>query len=112
MGELIKMVLCTFILMREEGSVRLMRATIQQEILDKPKDTLKLAVPAVLYFIQNMCMQISAANLPAAVFQVSYQGKTLVTAFLSVIMLQKRLTLVQWCARHPPPHPPTPLVGW
>jgi hypothetical protein len=35
----------------------------------------------VLYFIQNVMMQLGSANLPAAVFGVTYQGRTLVVAF-------------------------------
>ena len=46
---------------------------LSSEVIGKPRDTLKLAVPAVLYYTQNICLQLSAANLPAAIFQISYQ---------------------------------------
>eukprot|EP01048_Picozoa_sp_COSAG05_P027892 COSAG05_NODE_8364_length_710_cov_1.600655_1_plen_213_part_10 len=68
------------------------------EVFGKPQETLKLAIPAVLYFILNMCLQLAAAELPAAIFQVSYQGKTLVVALFSVILLSKQLTRIQWMA--------------
>lgn len=68
------------------------------EVFGKPRETLKLAIPAVLYFILNMCLQLAAAELPAAIFQVSYQGKTLVVALFSVILLSKQLTRIQWMA--------------
>jgi UDP-sugar transporter A1/2/3 len=97
-GEILKVILSLAILLYEGGSLDVLKATIKSEILGKPYDTLKLAIPALLYFVVNVCLQLSAANLPAAVFQVSYQGKTLVAAFLSVIMLQKRLKRAQWAA--------------
>ena len=64
---------------------------VNKEIFQKPGDTLRLGIPALLYFIQNYCLQLASANLPAALFQVTYQGKTLVVAFCSVVLLQKRL---------------------
>jgi UDP-sugar transporter A1/2/3 len=71
---------------------------LHSEAIGRPKETLKLAVPAVLYFILNVCLQLAAAELPAAVFQVAYQGKTLVVALFSVILLSKRLSRIQWLA--------------
>jgi UDP-sugar transporter A1/2/3 len=68
-------------LLSEAGSVPELAATLRKEVVEKPADTLKLAVPAVLYFIQNVMMQLGSANLPAAVFGVTYQGRTLVVAF-------------------------------
>merc|ERR1740129_388915 len=59
---------------------------------------MKLAVPALLYFIQNQMMQLASSNLPAAVFHVMFQGKTLVVAICSVILLQKRLSREKWLA--------------
>eukprot|EP00946_MAST-07B_sp_MAST-7B-sp1_P000724 g724.t1 len=95
--ELIKCVLSLGLLLGEHGgSIQAWFRTLGAEIVGKPIDTLKLSVPAVLYFIQNMCLQLASANLPAAVFQVTYQGKSLVVAFCSVVMLGKMLTRVRW----------------
>jgi len=66
------------------------------EFVGRPKDTAKLAVPAGLYFLQNSALQIASANLPAAVFQVLYQGKTLVVAICSVLLLRKVLSKAKW----------------
>mmetsp|Transcript_18609 Transcript_18609/g.22650 ORF Transcript_18609/g.22650 Transcript_18609/m.22650 type:complete len:356 (-) Transcript_18609:56-1123(-) len=71
---------------------------VKSQIISKPRDTLKLAVPAILYFCQNVFLQYASSNLPAAVFQVTYQGKTLVVAFCSVLLLQKQLTRAKWFA--------------
>jgi UDP-sugar transporter A1/2/3 len=79
--EAMKVGLSIVLLLSEAGSVPELAATLRKEVVEKPADTLKLAVPAVLYFIQNVMMQLGSANLPAAVFGVTYQGRTLVVAF-------------------------------
>jgi UDP-sugar transporter A1/2/3 len=57
-----------------------------------------LAVPALIYLLQNALLQWSSGHLSAALWQVTYQGKILVTAAFSVTLLQKRITRVQWLA--------------
>jgi len=59
-------------------------------------DTLKVAVPAFIYVIQNNLLYIAVENLPAATFQVSYQIKILTTAIFSVSMLGRELNRRQW----------------
>ena len=82
----------------KDKDVEKVKGAIRSEIIDKPIETLKLAVPAVLYFIQNNVLQLSSSNLPAAVFQVTYQGKTLVVAICSIMLLGKLLSRSKWLA--------------
>lgn len=99
MQELLKCVASLGLLLVEKsGDTVAWSRTLRSDILGRPTDTLKLGIPAVLYFIQNMCLQLASANLPAAVFQVTYQGKSLVVAFCSVMMLGKMLTRARWLA--------------
>ena len=44
---------------------------LRDEILDKPRETLKLAVPSGLYTIQNNLLYVALSNLDAATYQVS-----------------------------------------
>lgn len=97
--EVLKVAMSAILLFWEEGaSFANFAATIESEVIMKPGDTMKLAIPAVLYFVQNVCLQLGSANLPAAVFQVTYQGKTLVVALCSVVLLSKQLSRTKWLA--------------
>lgn len=44
---------------------------LRDEILNKPWETLKLAVPSGLYTIQNNLLYVALSNLDAATYQVS-----------------------------------------
>jgi len=95
-AEMLKMLSSIVLIGVEEGSFTQGLRVLNQEVMGKPVDTLKLAVPAVLYFVQNNCLQLASSNLPAAVYQVTYQGKTLVVAFCSVLLLSKMLVRSKW----------------
>src|SRR5438046_3195512 len=59
-------------------------------------DSWKLAIPAMLYTLQNTLQYVAVSNLDAATFQVTYQLKILTTALFSVAMLGRKLTGRQW----------------
>ena len=61
-------------------------------------DCWKLAIPAILYVVQNNLQYVAASNLDAATFQVTYQMKILTTAAFSVLLLRKQLTPTKWLA--------------
>lgn len=61
-------------------------------------DTLKVAVPSIVYYVQNNLIYLGATHLDAATTQVTYQLKILTTAVFSVIVLKKRLYSHQWLA--------------
>lgn len=59
-------------------------------------DSWKLAIPAVLYTLQNTLQYVAVSNLDAATFQVTYQLKILTTALFSVTLLGRSLSLWRW----------------
>ncbi|KAM8838868.1 UDP-N-acetylglucosamine transporter-like [Synchiropus picturatus] len=96
-AEVLKIVACTFLVLMENNfSVRAMNQVLKEEMVNKPKETLKLAVPAGIYTLQNNLLYVALSNLDAATYQVTYQLKILTTALFSVSMLGKKLGIYQW----------------
>lgn len=59
-------------------------------------DNLKICIPAVLYLIQNNLVFVAISNMDAGSYQVLYQLKIFTTAIMSVLLLNKKLTLQHW----------------
>ncbi|CAL9702775.1 unnamed protein product [Knipowitschia caucasica] len=97
MAEVLKVLTCLLIiLLQKRMNVKQTALFLFDSIVVQYKDTLKLAVPSLIYTLQNNLQYIAISNLPAATFQVTYQLKILTTALFSVLMLRKSLSRVQW----------------
>ncbi|CAB1325880.1 unnamed protein product [Coregonus sp. 'balchen'] len=84
-AEMLKILTCLLLVFYDHSfSVRALNRVLNEEILNKPMETLKLAIPSGIYTLQN--------NL----LYVTYQLKILTTALFSVSMLGKRLGFYQW----------------
>uniref|UniRef100_A0A8C2SML9 Solute carrier family 35 member A2 n=1 Tax=Coturnix japonica TaxID=93934 RepID=A0A8C2SML9_COTJA len=95
------------------GSVRQTAVTLHGAVMSQPGDALRLAVPSLIYTLQN--------NLQ----YVTYQLKILTTALFSVLLLGTSLSRLQWFSlallfagvalvqteQHPPPHYLTGLAA-
>ena len=51
-------------------SVRALNRVLNEEILNKPMETLKLAIPSGIYTLQNNLLYVALSNLDAATYQV------------------------------------------
>jgi UDP-sugar transporter A1/2/3 len=60
------------------------------------RDSWKMAIPALLYTMQNSLQYFAAGNLDAATFQVTSQLKILTTAVFSVFLLGRVLDVRKW----------------
>lgn len=92
--ELLKLILSC--VLEWKGTNGQLMSSVQLHILDRPKDALKILVPALLYLLQNSLLYVALSNLTAPIFQVTYQGKLVTTAVVSVIMLQRKYSFQQW----------------
>lgn len=92
----VKFVSCLFMVLYEKRSVNGLLTALYEELYRRPDELLLLAVPSVLYSIQNNLLYYALSHLDAATFQVGYQLKLLTTAVFSYFMLNKRLDTQQW----------------
>lgn len=98
-AEVLKILACILLVFRETNfSVQAMNQLLKEEIVKKPAETMKLAIPAGIYTLQNNLLYVALSNLDAATYQVTYQLKILTTALFTVSMLGKRLGFYQWLA--------------
>ncbi|XP_028328918.1 solute carrier family 35 member A3b isoform X2 [Gouania willdenowi] len=96
-AEVLKVCACVVLVFIENNwSFRGMKQVLREEIVGKPVETLKLAIPAGIYTLQNNLLYVALSHLDAATYQVTYQLKILTTALFSVFMLGKRLNFHQW----------------
>lgn len=98
MAEVVKFLTCLILVFVEEGNFLKFFDSLKLTIIKQPIDTLKVSVPSLLYIIQNNLLYISASNLDAATYQVTYQLKILTTAFFAVVILRRSLRNTQWGA--------------
>lgn len=98
MAELLKMVAAFLVLAYQGGSLRSAWTAVDRDIIQQRTDTLKVAVPAGIYALQNNLLFYGLSNLAVPTYQVTNQLKVLTTALFSVLMLGRVLSLRKWFA--------------
>jgi len=97
-AELLKLIICVVVVIFTHTNRGGESATqsLYRQIFLQWRDTIKLAVPAGLYSIQNNLLFFALSNLEAATYQIIYQSKILTTAMFSVLLLGKKLNMKRW----------------
>lgn len=96
-SEVLKILACFVFLLKEaDMDLKKLSKNLKEELTLRWIDSFKLAVPAILYTIQNNLLFLALSSLDAATYQVTYQLKILTTAMFSVAMLGKKLNRIKW----------------
>lgn len=95
-SEILKLVTCILLVIYEEGTLKAAIRSIKTNVIDNYVDSMKVAIPSLVYYIQNNLLYVGSTHLDAATCQVTYQLKILTTAVFSVVMLNKKLSRTQW----------------
>eukprot|EP01055_Gregarina_sp_Pseudo9_P004116 Gregarina_sp_Pseudo_9__4115@NODE_425_length_2857_cov_75_667850_g402_i0_p3_GENE_NODE_425_length_2857_cov_75_667850_g402_i0NODE_425_length_2857_cov_75_667850_g402_i0_p3_ORF_typecomplete_len380_score81_78Nuc_sug_transp/PF04142_15/4_1e02Nuc_sug_transp/PF04142_15/1e99CRTlike/PF08627_10/6_2e18CRTlike/PF08627_10/1_1e02TPT/PF03151_16/5e10SLC35F/PF06027_12/4_2e10UAA/PF08449_11/3_2e09PUNUT/PF16913_5/1e05EamA/PF00892_20/5_5e06EamA/PF00892_20/82_NODE_425_length_2857_cov_75_667850_g402_i01231262 len=99
MSEVVKLIGSFLLVLYElDWSVPSAYFQFKTQVLDKPGETLKVGVPALLYAVQNNLLFIALSHMSPATYQVTYQLKILSTAVLSVVILHRFLGLDKWAS--------------
>jgi solute carrier family 35 (UDP-sugar transporter), member A1/2/3 len=96
LSEFIKVLISLIGLYYEDASKKVDNMVEKIKNSSKPRDLVKIVVPAALYVLQNNLQYVAMSNLPAEVYQVLIQGKIITTAIFSVLILNRRYSLTQW----------------
>ncbi|XP_032788207.1 UDP-N-acetylglucosamine transporter isoform X1 [Daphnia magna] len=96
--EVIKLLLILTILMTVQlkFSIRKTVQLLYNEIVCRPLDTIPLALPSLLYVVQDNLIIYSLSCLDAATYQVTYQARILTTALFARGLLKQELPVKKW----------------
>lgn len=97
-AELIKLPVCLGLIARDVGGPVETIKQIYLQVIVKWKDTLRMAVPALCYCLQNVLFFVALSRLSATSYQLWSQSKTLFTALFFVSYLGQVLRKQQWLA--------------
>ena len=90
-SECIKLPACLALITHEEGGVKQMAAAVWLAVVVRWRDTLRMAVPALCYGLQNVLFYVALSNLTPTAYQLWSQSKTLFTALFFVTILKQVL---------------------
>lgn len=96
LAEVIKVAMALLFLAWELGSASAAVRETSSLLREHGRETLKFAVPALCYTLQNHLWYYALSHLDPVAAAVTSQMKVVTTAIASVLMLSRRLTRIQW----------------
>ncbi|KAI1726059.1 nucleotide-sugar transporter domain-containing protein [Ditylenchus destructor] len=97
--EVFKFAMCLFMVLKDASfnPLKFLRMLKEQVVL-KPRDTLKVCIPTMVYVFQNNILYVGASHLNATAFMITLQLKLASAAIFSIILLKRRLNVLHWTA--------------
>eukprot|EP01060_Flectonema_neradi_P010584 TRINITY_DN1767_c0_g1_i1.p1 TRINITY_DN1767_c0_g1~~TRINITY_DN1767_c0_g1_i1.p1 ORF type:complete len:399 (+),score=83.50 TRINITY_DN1767_c0_g1_i1:53-1198(+) len=96
--EVVKLFLSVIMLSIEKEGISGAWKAIQSDILSSFSQNLMILIPSGLYTLQNNLQYFAASHLDPPTYQVLSQMKLITTALLSILILNKKLSMLQWIA--------------
>lgn len=94
--EFLKIVACIFLVYEDSKcSMRTPNRVLQDEILNKPMETLELALPSGMHTLLNHSSYAALTNLDAVTYQATYQLKILGKNYFLCLCLVKQTRVYQ-----------------
>ena len=94
----VKLPICMVLYAVECGGPVSAVRSVANDMRERTSEWVMLAVPALLYTVQNNMLYVGFANLEAAIGLVTYQSKIFFTGTFSLLLLGKKVSAQQWCA--------------
>lgn len=93
LSEIIKLIVAAVMVFREEKwSLSSYRYKLRTEIIEKPRELLRVSVPSLIYAVQNNLNFIGLSSLDSATYQVTSQLKILTTAMFMKLLMRNRFS--------------------
>lgn len=97
--EVFKFVMCLFMVLKDASfNPLIMLRMLKEQVILKPRDTLKVCIPTMVYVFQNNILYVGASHLNATAFMITLQLKLVSAAIFSIILLKRRLNVLHWTA--------------
>ena len=96
LSELIKFALSLIAVCGSAPSLSAAVRIVMRTLLGMPDQMLRVALPALLYTIQNNIIYVALSHLDAVTFQITYQLKIVAALLSSRLLLKKKVSKLRW----------------
>lgn len=96
LSEFLKFITSFLLMYGSAPSLRAAAATAGRTLFGMPEQMARVAVPALLYTIQNNIIYVALTHLDAVSFQIIYQLKIVAAMMASRLLLKKKASATRW----------------